>query len=377
MMAPKLKLILLLWWILLFFATSFGAPAQLYRLSNTQVTGAVCLDGSPAGYYFREGTGQDKSKWILHLDGGAWCPDEGSCLDRSKTNLGSSVNWASTSSPQGVLSDDPIQNPDFHNWNLGFFGYCDGSSFTGHLDAPINYKGTNLYFRGQDILKANIEDLLQNRGMNSATEVIFSGCSAGGLGVYFGLDRVRELLPTTIKLVGLADAGWFLNKTSLIGAQDYPGIMPPGFKLWNSIGGINQACVRAKGNNAVDCMWAFETFPFIKTPLFVLNAKYDSAQLGRYGLDCINHNQCNSTQLAQFINYGEDQLTSEKIAINSPTTGVFLDACVQHCQSQVNTWSRVSVDGSIASHAFADWYFHNTGKSKWVDTCQWPCNKAC
>jgi len=34
---------------------------------------AKCLDGSSTGYYFREGTGEGKNNYLIHLQGGAWC----------------------------------------------------------------------------------------------------------------------------------------------------------------------------------------------------------------------------------------------------------------------------------------------------------------
>ena len=90
----------------------------------------MCLDGSPPGYYMRAGTGAGANKWILHLMGGGWC-DEGDCYGRSKTRLGSTKSYPETDSFDGFLSDDPTMNPDFYDWNVAFFLYCDGASFAG------------------------------------------------------------------------------------------------------------------------------------------------------------------------------------------------------------------------------------------------------
>jgi hypothetical protein len=40
---------------------------------------AVCNDGSPASYYFIEGTTQ-ANVWLIYLEGGMWCA--GSCTPR-------------------------------------------------------------------------------------------------------------------------------------------------------------------------------------------------------------------------------------------------------------------------------------------------------
>ena len=54
-------------------------------------------------------------------------------MERSKTALGSSKSWAKTATFGGLLSPDPLVNPDFYNWNLAFLNYCDGASFSGDV----------------------------------------------------------------------------------------------------------------------------------------------------------------------------------------------------------------------------------------------------
>lgn len=46
--------------------------------------GGVCLDGSPAGYYYREGWGEGTTKFLLFYEGGGWCKSGtcGSCVFR-------------------------------------------------------------------------------------------------------------------------------------------------------------------------------------------------------------------------------------------------------------------------------------------------------
>ena len=95
--------------------------------------GAVCLDGTPPGYYFRPSQGCGATKWVIHLEGGGWCFDESSCYDRSMTDLGSSKNWRPSLSLYGFLSDDSTVNPDFYQWNVAYVKYCDGASFTGYV----------------------------------------------------------------------------------------------------------------------------------------------------------------------------------------------------------------------------------------------------
>ena len=105
-------------------------------MSDSSITcfqGAVCLDGSAAGYYIRKGSGSGADKWILHLEGGGWCVNETNCYDRSMTMLGSSKMWPASVSIGGFLSDNSTVNPDFYNWNIVYLMYCDGGSFAGSV----------------------------------------------------------------------------------------------------------------------------------------------------------------------------------------------------------------------------------------------------
>ena len=123
----------------------------IYGVIQYTGQGAVCLDGSPAGYYVHYGkyigtilksynfiyflgTTMPK-KWIIHLQGGAWCYDEDDCVSRTKTIFGSSKDWKDCFddfSP-GVMSDDCKVNPHFCGWSMVYVGYCDGASFAGNV----------------------------------------------------------------------------------------------------------------------------------------------------------------------------------------------------------------------------------------------------
>ena len=89
------------------------------------------MDGSPPAYYIRQGSGDGANKWVLHLMGGAWCSNPEDCYSRSFTILGSTTDYFETFEFPGILSGDNEVNPDFYNWNVVFFIYCDGASFAG------------------------------------------------------------------------------------------------------------------------------------------------------------------------------------------------------------------------------------------------------
>ena len=75
--------------------------------------------------------GSASSKWRIHLMGGGWCGTASDCYNRSFTRLGSTKSYPKSAAFGGFLSDDPVVNPDFYDWNMVFVIYCDGASFAG------------------------------------------------------------------------------------------------------------------------------------------------------------------------------------------------------------------------------------------------------
>ncbi|KAE8671366.1 Pectin acetylesterase 7 [Hibiscus syriacus] len=142
-----------------------GASVGITFLQDATAKGAACLDGSPPAYHFDKGSGTGINNWIVHMEGGGWCEDVATCLSRKKTDLGSSNLMVKQFGFSGLLSSQQKSNPDFYYWNRIKVRYCDGSSFTGDVEAvnPAN----NLFFRGNRIFEAIVADLLA-KGMQNA-----------------------------------------------------------------------------------------------------------------------------------------------------------------------------------------------------------------
>jgi hypothetical protein len=66
---------------------------QKVLLTDAATKGAVCLDGSPGGFYYKKGS---TDKWIVFHQGGGWCSSHTDCLKRAGTDLGSSKGWGPT-----------------------------------------------------------------------------------------------------------------------------------------------------------------------------------------------------------------------------------------------------------------------------------------
>ena len=177
-------------------------PFTLHLLpqSTADAFGAKLLDGSPPGYYYRPGSASQK--WRIHLRGGGWCWSVADCHSRIGTEGGSSSVWppsiySSTNNPNGVMNDEAT-NP-YGDYNTVFVPYGDGTSWTGNREEPLSYQGTNVWFRGKRNLDALLHELNVTGGLlSNATDVIFTGTSAGGLAVYLHAAYVKSrLMPTT------------------------------------------------------------------------------------------------------------------------------------------------------------------------------------
>ena len=127
--------------------------------------GAVCLDGSPGGYYIRQplrkSGADDPTGWVVFHQGGGWCTSDEGCFERSHTGLGSSKFWGPTNTD--LYEGSALFNiKPFDSFTVIFAKYCDGSSWTGNADAPVHINATAppIYYRGRRLLDALIDDLL-------------------------------------------------------------------------------------------------------------------------------------------------------------------------------------------------------------------------
>lgn len=76
---------------------------------------------------------------------------------------------------RGVMDPDEYYNPVFYNWNQIYFKYCDGTSFSGNLDTPLQFEGNEIWFQGKIILKNGLLDLLANGHFQNPDKIVLSG----------------------------------------------------------------------------------------------------------------------------------------------------------------------------------------------------------
>ncbi|KAH1198961.1 Pectin acetylesterase 5 [Glycine max] len=305
----------------------------LTLLRNANQTRALCLDGSAPGYHFQSGFGSGSRNWLIHIEGGGWCNSIPSCYQRKFTHLGSSDHMEKLIPFSGILSSDPAQNPDFFNWNKVKIRYCDGASFAGH---PESERGSGLFFRGQVIWEAIMDELLST-GLSNAKQALLSGCSAGGLATLIHCDSFRQVLPKEATVKCLADAGFFLDEV------------------------------------LQKCLFPSEIAKNIKTPLFLVHPAYDFWQIRNIlvpqGSDPDGHWQrcrldirsCNANMIDKLDSYRGSLLKAVNEFQQRKEIGMFIDSCFVHCQTEMEvTWhspNSPKINDKTIAESVGDWYF--------------------
>lgn len=270
------------------------------------------------------------------------------------------------------LSNDCTRNPAFCTFNMVYLKTCDGGSWSGNRSdesgVALRPGATPLYYRGRAILDATAS-ALGKLGITNATEIVIGGGSAGALGVYLQLDHWnRTLNPNQDKrVVGLPDCGFF---------QDWDNnSYHQGFVWMQSAAGMNSVvdpvCRAAHPTQPNLCLMAEHLSPYITTPLFALQAKFDSYQIPHIcGADC--------TTTVQKQAYG-DALVAKLHAtvLNRKGNGAMVDACYHHCAGY-NTYT---VAGLTQAEAVQIWYERGAAalpeNGRLFSNATYPCAACC
>lgn len=354
--------------------------------------GALCLDGSAPAFYYRPGVGAGANKWLLHLQGGGWCTSTGDCAARANSSLGSSASWPRTGPPTadggaaGFLSADADVNPLFSQWGVAFLGYCDGGSYAGSVAEPVPVgNGDVIFYRGRHILDAFVTKVLSMGGL-AATDVILSGCSAGGLAAFLHADYVGSLLPPSVRFSAAPGAGFFLaDHPAYGGGFEYLAHYQWVAATMNVSTSVDADCVAfyaaQPGAPLWRCFTAPYTLPFITTPLFVSNSLADSWQAGNImALPCDPRGKaCNATELAYLDAFRGAMVEQLAPVLQAKAHGAFLQECFVHVVLGTDTsWNGTRVQGQTMTDTFERWYFGTgaAGSAKAVDGA-WGAQTTC
>ncbi|XP_072996648.1 pectin acetylesterase 12-like [Typha latifolia] len=353
-------------------------------IGSAVAQGAVCLDGTPPAYHLHRGFGSGADNWLVDLEGGGWCNDIRSCVFRKTTRRGSSNYMEKQIAFTGILSDKAEENPDFYSWNRVKVRYCDGASFAGE-----GYdEASGLYFRGQRIWSAAMEDLM-SKGMSSAKQALLSGCSAGGLASIIHCDEFQALFPGNTEVKCLADAGLFLDAVDVAGGHTLRSFYEGVVNLQGAVKNLPEACTARM--DATSCFFPENLVDNIQTPTFLLNTAYDVWQLHEslatgnadphgFWKECkSNYLRCNSTQIQLLQGFRSQMINVVKAFSKSKENGLFINSCFAHCQSErQDTWYQddsPTISNKKIAVSIGDWYF-DRAEVKEID-CPYPCDNSC
>jgi hypothetical protein len=258
----------------------------------------------------------------------------------------------------------------------------------------VNVGNVSLFFRGRGIFDGIFDSLIGEQGMAQATQLLYAGCSAGGLTTYIHADYVTAVMQKRApeaKVVALADAMYSLNHLDYKGDSHWPGFMSWVYHTMDSNGSsVNEACVahmaetygvpKSNRSEGWRCMFGAAVAPFVETPTFVLNSKYDhwqGAQIIGAG-DCAEAIANCSANLGNFwVGYGKQML--EKLDALPTRHGAYIHNCQSHCQTGTGPWNTDTVDGTHMHAAVATFYAaalkgEQTRLPRHVDRCdEKPC----
>ena len=395
---------------------SVGLPDQVVCKRNETYTiievdpdetGAKCLDGSNYKFMIHKGSGSNKNKFHFYFQGAAYCGSDGyetleSCYYRSLTNLGSSTSIGTNGSTYtknisiGYASSDKETNPTFHDWNIMFIVYCDGTNSQGYLEQPLYYNNTPLWFRGFNNTLSVFEYARKNMGLFDAETVLISGGSSGGTSALVWASYLQDYFPKNVRLLGLSDGGLFLDVyNNASGCNLFRFFMQNLAYLTNAnTSELYKKCPFNKSMETVwKCMIPQYIFEFIEIDFFIANSQNDVEQLAsQYGVNCLVDGGplfCDKHDEYMITRFREEHLkVALKIKKNKPTWGFWLRTCFEHTYQFTWAWYGSTMNVFNAElgislglkDALDFWY--NDGKATknntaFIDLLDWKHNPEC
>eukprot|EP00040_Diaphanoeca_grandis_P015374 m.78372 g.78372 ORF g.78372 m.78372 type:complete len:447 (-) comp25112_c0_seq1:147-1487(-) len=354
--------------------------AKLVKIAQPAGEEAVypaALDGSPFAFY--NGEVNPSTKWTINLQGGGWCYDEVDCLCRSQQNTSRSLGSSTGLNLVGHCScANPLADGTFDACNCADLPYLDGASFSGYRAEPLSVPNSTekIWMRGIKNIDGVLDYLFANTALKDATELVITGESAGGLATFLHADRIADRVragaPNCKKIVAQPIVGFFLDHDNFGHTNGFPG--GPNSPQWSTPGTsanytywmkyiytMQNLTFAEDGGLMADCQTNHPDHPYlcfmsphmadvIKTPLFMLNSKYDAWQL-----ENIFQSPWNTTAEEKgVLQYGVDFLTELDIVKQpgSPHGGAICSCICHGCP-----WPFMPIGGKVATQHYADWFY--------------------
>lgn len=374
-------------------------PNQFDLFLFPDSTGTKCLDGTPYGVYYSSGYGSGENNILLSFWGGGWCSGRdkagflSDCVERSKSLLGSSLNWdRSVGHEDEFLGGNAEKNINFYNWHRFDVPYCDGAGHQGHVTDFIEHHGTKLYFRGHKNTLTALEFIFEKVKIESLQKIVVTGCSAGGLATFYWIQYIADFIKAknpVAEVFGIPDSGFFVDYENLrTKDDDYKLKQQILFDIVNAeVLPEGKECLEDNLNEKYNCLLAEKIFKYIKVPLLMLQPGYDTWQLYNIlGEDCVVNDSLSSCDenhkviSHQYKNY-QIKLIEDELKINKKIS-VWSPSCLRHCynqeqQSSLN-WTVPENSGNTINEVVKSFIIQK-GKNQitLIDELDWPNNSKC
>jgi hypothetical protein len=300
------------------FKSSFHK--NFYRKSLINYPQARCMDNSIASYYIR--LANNNSRWLIYFDGGWFCYSKESCHFRRiySPNLVTSNNFNEKKTLIGIFSS-------LKQYNIIYVPYCSSDLWSGSSNKTHSH--------GYDIFHSIFDDLKLDKNFQKATQIIFTGFSAGGLGLLLNLPNLLIKFSLKIDLRVIIDSGWFI---------DYPGSI-------NGISKINEGIIYWNTQFSSLCQLkpqyrcflgseAIRLFPS-RVSILIIQSLFDQTQLH---LDGINLNSDDfSLKLLDNLRQSSDRIS------------IFAPACSLHGFLFRSLWSQFDIEQRTLSSILNIW----------------------
>lgn len=248
------------------------------------------------------------------------------------------------------------------------------------LNSHPSERSWNLSFAGRHVFSTVIFELKGKYNLDAATDVILSGESAGGIGVWFHLDDLAEILPEA-RVVGAPIAGFYFfadpyqgpNHTSSVLSDFREPAWSSHFALWNSF--IDQSCGKHFYSEQWMCMLANVSFPFISSGSFIAEAQTDEVVLLDH--DWMPRDHLYGAPEQAYLSLWAHNMTvalAPAMEESNANNGVFNPACFIHTGFGN---SSPKINNLNYRQAFGNWYFKRGGPYKLQDDCGIFCNPSC
>ena len=332
------------------------------------------MDGTMGGYH--AAINRSSTKWVIDLQGGGECASQAGCDSHRGTQFSSSKYFKKCIDLAHFCTDDDT-NPKLRYFNRVFLPYCSQDLWTG--TRTTNGKDTfGYYFAGHNILAAVLDEL-DSAGLTDATDIILTGESAGGIGVWPNVDWIAERYPRA-RVVAAPIAGFYFFAYPYDGPQhtssglvDFrEAAWPSHYNLWGSF--VDKSCAAAI--EPWRCVLANNSFPYIQSEAFIVEAQTDKVVLLYH--DWIPNQDPNwSKDVQRYFESWHYNMTialAPSMNVNSKN-GVFNPACFIHTKFSA---SGPFLDGKNYLQAFQEWFFgEGEVKIKLQDSCGILCNPSC